>query len=205
MELINHYFPKLSTQQQSQFKAAMELYVEWNQRINVVSRKDIDQLEERHMLHGLAIAKVQEFKPGSRILDVGTGGGFPGIPLAILFPETEFVLVDSIQKKIQVVNAIAQELKLDNVTALAQRAEKTQGNFDFVVSRAVTKMDRFVPWVRNKISKDSYHELENGILYLKGGDLTDELKTFKRAKVYPIANYFTQEFFETKAVVYLPL
>lgn len=205
MNQIIKYFPNLSKEQLAQYEQAIELYMDWNQKINVVSRKDISQLEIRHVLHSLAIAKVQAFKPGSRVLDVGTGGGFPGIPLAILYPETEFVLVDSIQKKIQVVQEIAEELELKNITAVAKRAENVNGKFDFVVSRAVTRMEKFVPWVRDKVSKDSYHELENGILYLKGGDLKEELARYKRAQVFPIANFYKEEFFETKAVVHLPL
>lgn len=181
------------------------LYTEWNAKINVVSRKDIDELYVRHVLHSLGIAKVQRFKPGSDILDVGTGGGFPGIPLAILFPEVKFHLVDAIGKKIKVVQAVSDALGLDNVTASHQRAEKVKGQFDFVVSRAVTRMPDFVKWVKGKTKKDSVHELKNGILYLKGGDLSEELSPYKNVALYDLKDYFDDPFFETKKVVHLPL
>jgi 16S rRNA (guanine527-N7)-methyltransferase len=180
------------------------LYAEWNERINVISRKDIEALYLRHVLHSLGIAKVQVFLPGSRVLDIGTGGGFPGIPLAIMFPETEFVLVDSIGKKIKVVGEIARELRLENVEAVHGRAEKQQGQFDFIVSRAVTNMSDFVKWTRNKFLKENRHPLPNGILYLKGGDLSEELKPFRKARIYSLSDYFEEDFFETKKVVYLP-
>lgn len=183
----------------------MSLYSDWNEKINVVSRKDIDALYTRHVLHSLAIAKVQAFEPGSQILDVGTGGGFPGIPLAILYPEVQFTLVDSITKKIKVVNEVATALDLQNVTAIATRAEQVEGRFDFIVSRAVTRMERFVPWVKNKVTKKQNHELANGILYLKGGDLSEELAQYPKATVYPISDFFDDEFYQTKAVVHLPL
>ena len=199
------HFPMLSEQQLEQLNALQSLYEHWNAQINVVSRKDIDELSVRHVLHSLAIAKVQPFKSGSRILDVGTGGGFPGIPLAIVFPEVEFTLVDSIQKKIKVVNEVAKALELENVTAKAMRAEQVEGQFDFIVSRAVTRMERFVPWVKNKVKKHSDHELDNGILYLKGGDLTEELAPYPKATVHSIADFYQDPFFETKAVVHLPL
>ncbi len=205
MHSISTYFNDLSPQQLEQFAALEKLYSHWNQQINVISRKDIDSLTTRHVLHSLAIAKVQTFKPGAQILDVGTGGGFPGIPLAILFPDTQFTLVDSIAKKIKVVNEVVAALELINVTAHAERAEQLNGRFDFVVSRAVTKMERFVPWVKNKIAKPQNHELPNGILYLKGGDLTQELAVYRNATVHPITSFFKDPFFETKAVVHLPL
>lgn len=205
MQQIRQYFIELSDEQVSQFEQLKSLYSDWNDKINVISRKDIDALYTRHVLHSLAIAKVQSFKAESRILDVGTGGGFPGIPLAILFPEVAFTLVDSIAKKIKVVNEVASALDLKNVTALATRAEQVEGHFDFVVSRAVTKMDRFVPWVKNKVSKKQNHELPNGILYLKGGDLSEELAVYRNVKVYPIQEFFSDPFFETKAVVHLPV
>jgi 16S rRNA (guanine527-N7)-methyltransferase len=171
----------------------------------VISRKDIDELYVRHVLHALAIAKVQSFEAGAKILDVGTGGGFPGIPLAILFPEVNFVLVDAIGKKIKVVNAVTESIGLTNVSAYHLRAEKVKGEFDFIVSRAVTNMPDFVKWVRKKIAKHQKHELKNGILYLKGGDLTEELKDFPKATLYAIPDYFEEAFFETKKVVHLPL
>jgi len=188
-----------------QFSKLEDLYRDWNSKINVVSRKDIDALYTKHVLHSLGIAKVVEFKPKSRILDIGTGGGFPGIPLAIMFPESNFYLVDSIGKKIKVVREIAGELGLKNVRAEHLRAEEVKGHFDFIVSRAVTKMDDFVPWTRKKIAKKQNHELKNGILYLKGGDLKEELQNFPKAKVYDLGDYFSEEFFKTKKVVHLPL
>ena len=205
MERILAYFPGLQARQIEQLAQLGSLYADWNQSINVISRKDIESLYVRHVLHSLGIAKVQGFLPGSRILDIGTGGGFPGIPLAILFPETEFVLVDSIGKKIKVVQAVTGAVGLENVHAVHGRAEKQKGQYDFIVSRAVTRMTDFVKWTRNKISPVSRHELENGILYLKGGDLEEELKTFPKAHVYPLSAYFEEEFFETKKVVHLPL
>ncbi|MEP2936872.1 MAG: 16S rRNA (guanine(527)-N(7))-methyltransferase RsmG [Gilvibacter sp.] len=205
MKQIKQYFPDLSELQLSQFEQLMSLYSDWNDKINVVSRKDINELYQRHVLHSLAIAKVQHFEPGSRVLDVGTGGGFPGIPLAILYPEVHFTLVDSIAKKIKVVNEVATALELTNVTAKAIRAEQVEGLFDFIVSRAVTKMERFVPWVKKKVAKKQNHELANGILYLKGGDLSEELAKYPKATVYPISEFFEDPFYETKAVVHLPL
>jgi len=205
MDIINSYFTELTDRQKSQFAALDSLYKEWNAKINVISRKDIDALYTRHVLHSLGIAKVVTFKPGSKILDVGTGGGFPGIPLAILFPESDFYLVDSIGKKIQVVQEVAQALGLKNVRAEHVRAEKVKGEFDFIVSRAVTNMNDFVKWVRKKIAKKKQHDLANGILYLKGGDLTQELANFPRAKLYDLSDYFSDAFFETKKVVHLPL
>ncbi len=204
MERILNYFPHLSSTQKEQFSELGPLYAEWNERINVISRKDIEALYLRHVLHSLGIAKVQDFLPGSRVLDIGTGGGFPGIPLAIMFPETKFVLVDSIGKKIKVVGEIARELRLENVEAVHGRAEKQKGQFDFIVSRAVTNMSDFVKWTRNKFLKENRHPLPNGILYLKGGDLSEELKPFQKTRIYSLSDYFEEDFFETKKVVYLP-
>lgn len=205
MEVIEKYFTDLSAIQLAQFRQLKELYKYWNAQINVISRKDIDELYIRHVLHSLGIAKVQAFKPGTHVLDVGTGGGFPGIPLAILYPDTQFYLVDSIGKKIKVVQEIANALELQNVKAEHIRAEKAKGEFDFIVSRAVTRMDDFVKWVRKKIAKQQQHELANGILYLKGGDLTQELANFPKATLYNLSDYFIEEFFETKKVVHIPL
>lgn len=205
MDLIQKYFPELSDVQKQQFEALQRVYEDWNSKINVISRKDIQALYLKHVLHSLAIAKVQKFEPNTQILDVGTGGGFPGIPLAILFPEVKFHLVDSIQKKINVVSAVVQALKLKNVTATHQRAEAVEGRFDFVVSRAVTTMPSFVKWVKNKIKKEQNHTLFNGILYLKGGDLSDELASFAKVTIYDIDVFFEEDFFETKKVVHLPL
>ena len=205
-EIIFKYFPTLSDAQKKQFNSLAKLYSEWNEKINVISRKDIEQLYTRHVLHSLGIAKVQPFTPGAQVLDVGTGGGFPGIPLAILFPETKFLLVDSIGKKITVVNSIVETLGLDNVEAQHARAEKVKGKFDFVVSRAVTRMAPFYQWVQHKVKSDSSHNLYNGILYLKGGDLEEELKEANlNYAVYELSKYFEEDFFETKKVVYVPL
>jgi 16S rRNA (guanine527-N7)-methyltransferase len=205
MEFILKYFPDLTDVQINQFQQLEALYQDWNSKINVISRKDIDELYIKHVLHSLAIAKIQKFEPGTHILDVGTGGGFPGIPLAILFPETRFYLIDVILKKINVVKAVAEALELKNVKAEQMRAENVKGDFDFIVSRAVTNMPDFVSWIKDKIKKQQKHELKNGILYLKGGDLTEELSTFPNAKEYNIAEFFEGEFFETKKVVHLPL
>jgi len=205
MEFILKYFPDLTDVQINQFQQLEALYQDWNSKINVISRKDIDELYLKHVLHSLAIAKIQKFEPGTHILDVGTGGGFPGIPLAILFPETRFYLIDVILKKINVVKAVAEALELKNVKAEQMRAENVKGDFDFIVSRAVTNMPDFVSWIKDKIKKQQKHELKNGILYLKGGDLTEELSTFPNAKEYNIAEFFEGEFFETKKVVHLPL
>ena len=206
MDTLLKYFPDLSAKQKEQYAALRDLYGTWNERINVISRKDIDNLYTHHVLHSLGIAKVQPFKPECDILDVGTGGGFPGIPLAIMFPQTHFHLVDSIGKKIKVVEAVASELGLANVRAEQTRAENIQGEYDFVVSRAVTDLPTFVKWVRGKISPSNYHDLRNGILYLKGGDLSEETKPFaSSAKVFELSNFFEEEFFETKKVVYLPI
>ncbi len=205
MEIILRYFNNLSEIQIQQFSKLENLYKLWNAQINVISRKDIDDLYLRHVLHALGIAKVQEFKPGSKILDIGTGGGFPGIPLAIMFPESDFYLVDSIGKKIKVVQAVADELGLKNVKSEHNRAEKVKGEFDFIVSRAVTNMDDFVKWTKKKVAKKQNHELKNGILYLKGGDLNEELQNFPKATIYDLTNYFEEDFFETKKVVHVPL
>ncbi|WP_299578221.1 16S rRNA (guanine(527)-N(7))-methyltransferase RsmG [uncultured Sunxiuqinia sp.] len=206
MEIITKYFPDLTSQQQEQLSQLGALYSEWNEKINVVSRKDIDHLYERHVLHSLAIAKYIRFEPGTSIMDVGTGGGFPGIPLAILFPETNFFLVDSIAKKIKVVEGVSQSLGLTNVRAEQNRAEKVPGQFDFVVSRAVTAFPKFVSLVRKKISKVQHNSLANGILYLKGGDFDDELEAFrKKVSVYPLSDQFEEEFFETKKLIHLRL
>jgi 16S rRNA (guanine527-N7)-methyltransferase len=205
MDEILKYFPNLEENQIEQFRKLESLYLDWNAKINVISRKDIEQLYVKHVLHSLAIAKVQKFEPGTYVLDVGTGGGFPGIPLAILFPETRFYLIDVIMKKITVVKAVAESIGLKNVKAEQLRAENVKGDFDFIVSRAVTNMPDFYSWVKDKIKKQNKHELKNGILYLKGGDLTEELKDFPKATEYAIADFFDNEFFETKKVVHLPL
>ncbi len=205
MEDLLQYFDNLSNNQIMQFSKLKDLYMDWNSKINVVSRKDIDELTIRHVLHSLGIAKVQEFKPKSNVLDIGTGGGFPGIPLAIMFPESNFYLVDSIGKKIKVVQEIVDELGLKNVKAEHIRAEEVKGRFDFIVSRAVTKMDDFVKWTRKKIAKKQNHELKNGILYLKGGDLKEELQNFPKATIYNLSDYFDEDFFQTKKVVHLPM
>ena len=205
MEEILKQFPDLSDNQILQFQKLQSLYEDWNAKINVISRKDIDELYTRHVLHSLGIAKIIEFRPGSKIMDVGTGGGFPGIPLAILHPEVDFYLIDVIAKKIKVVNEVAASLGLKNVKAEQKRAELVKQEFDFIVSRAVTNMPDFVSWVDDKVSKKQNHELANGILYLKGGDLTEELKVFLKATEYNLSDFFTDEFFETKKVVHLPL
>lgn len=204
MTTIRHYFPQLSPLQQDQFARLKPLYDHWNAQINVISRKDMDAFYLHHVLHSLGIAKVQPLLAGSTVLDIGTGGGFPGIPLAILFPDTHFLLVDAIGKKVKVVQEVAATLGLKNVRAEQARAEAVQGSFDFIVSRAVTRMDTFVKWSAGKIAKDSRHSLKNGILYLKGGDLSEELKDFPSAAIYELKDFFTEAFFETKKVVHLP-
>lgn len=205
MELLRKYFPELTDDQVSKFEKLEELYKDWNLKINVVSRKDIDELYLRHVLHSLGIVKIQSFKAGSKILDVGTGGGFPGIPLAIMHPESTFHLVDSIGKKIKVVDEVSEGLGLKNVTSFNQRVEELNGNYDFIVSRAVAVMPTFVRWVKGKIAKENVHERKNGILYLKGGDLSEELKDYRTAKIFELSDYFEEDFFDTKKVVYLPM
>lgn len=203
-ELIFKYFTTLSDAQKAHFQELEGMYKDWNTKINVVSRRDIDELYMRHVLHSLGIARIQTFNEGAQILDVGTGGGFPGIPLAILFPNVEFTLVDAIGKKIKVVKEVVEGLKLQNVTAVHTRVEGLSGQFDFIVSRAVAAMPTFVHWTKGKIKKDSSHERKNGILYLKGGDLTEELKDYSTIQIFDLKDYFEEEFFETKKVVYLP-
>ena len=205
MEEILKQFPDLSDNQILQFQKLQGLYEDWNAKINVISRKDIDELYTRHVLHSLGIVKIIDFRPGSKIMDVGTGGGFPGIPLAILFPEVDFYLIDVIAKKIKVVNEVAAGLGLKNVKAEQKRAELVKQEFDFIVSRAVTNMPDFVKWVDDKVAKKQNHELANGILYLKGGDLTEELAAFPKATQYNLSDFFKDEFFETKKEVHLPL
>ena len=205
MDEILKYFPDLTDIQIEQFQKLDFLYHDWNEKINVISRKDIDALYTKHILHSLGIAKIMKFEPGATVLDVGTGGGFPGIPLAILFPETRFYLIDVIAKKIKVVQGVVDALELKNVKAEQKRAELVKGDFDFIVSRAVTNMPDFVSWIKDKIKKQHKHTLKNGILYLKGGDLTEELAAFPKATLYDLADYFEDEFFETKKVVHLPL
>lgn len=205
MDLILKYFPHLTEDQIAKFIKLDELYQDWNLKINVVSRKDIDELYLRHVLHSLGIAKVIDFKDGSKILDVGTGGGFPGIPLAILYPECSFHLVDSIAKKLKVVDEVVAGLGLTNVKTTHSRVEEINGTFDFIVSRAVAIMPTFTHWVKGKISKDQNNELKNGILYLKGGDLSEELKDYKTATIYNLSDYYSEDFYETKKVVHLPL
>jgi 16S rRNA (guanine527-N7)-methyltransferase len=203
-DLILHYFPDLTPSQQAQYAQLADLYTYWNEQINVVSRKDIDLLYERHVLHSLGIAKVMTFLPGENVLDVGTGGGFPGIPLAIMFPETQFHLVDSIGKKIKVVKEVASALGLENVKASHARAEQIDEKLNFVVSRAVTQLKDFYPWVKNKFSKTSKNTLPNGILYLKGGDLKQEItESGLKAKQFHLKDHFTEDFFDTKQVVYV--
>ena len=203
-EIVYKYFPNLSDHQKEQFWALGGLYQDWNTRINVVSRKDIDELYLRHVLHSLGIARVHSFGSDLEILDVGTGGGFPGIPLAILFPETRFTLVDAIGKKIKVVQDVIQGLELHNAQARQVRVENMKEQFDFIVSRAVASMPTFVHWTRGRLKKTSRDTIPNGILYLKGGDLSEELASFPKARIYPLSRYFQEPFFETKKVVYLP-
>lgn len=203
LNIITKYFPDLTEEQLEQFNQLESLYKLWNEQINVVSRQDIDELYLRHVLHSLGIAKVVSFKDGTSILDVGTGGGFPGIPLAILFPNCQFVMVDSIGKKIKVVNEIAKALGLQNVKALNCRAEEVKDQFDFVVTRAVARMAKFIPWVKGKLLPEGENSLKNGILFLKGGDLTEEIEeSGKKVEIFPLSNYFTEDFFETKVVLY---
>ena len=206
MEFLNisRYFPNLIAQQKEQFAMLGGLYAEWNERINVISRKDIGHLYERHVLHSLSIARVISFISGARVLDVGTGGGFPGVPLAILFPETHFHLIDSIGKKLKVVDAVAAALKLQNISTQHIRAEQLTGKYDFVVSRAVTSIPDFLPWMKGKFANTNRHTLPNGMFFLKGGDLTTELLPYRdSAVVFPISEFFSAHFFEEKKVVYL--
>lgn len=205
MEIILKYFPNLTETQIEQFSKLQELYKDWNLKINVVSRKDIDELYLRHVLHSLGIAKVMEFKDGAKVMDVGTGGGFPGIPLAILFPEVQFHLVDSIGKKIKVVNEVAEGLGLENVKTTHGRVEEVKDTYDFIVSRAVAQMETFVGWTKGKINKKQNHDLKNGILYLKGGDLSEELEKYTSATIYDLPSFYEEDFFETKKVVHLPM
>ncbi|MDR6737729.1 MULTISPECIES: 16S rRNA (guanine(527)-N(7))-methyltransferase RsmG [unclassified Sphingobacterium] len=207
VDIIYNYFPKLTDSQKEQFAKLADLYTFWNSQINVISRKDIDSLYLHHVLHSLGIAKfVQEFTPGTQILDVGTGGGFPGIPMAIMFPEVKFHLVDSIGKKIKVVREVASGLGLNNVEADHIRAEQLDDKYDFVLSRAVTRLAEFTPWIRNKFSKKDKNGIPNGILYLKGGDLSEEIKESKlKAELHPLSDYFKEDFFDTKYLVYVPM
>ena len=205
MDLILKYFPDLTENQIKQFEALEDLYKDWNSKINVISRKDINDLYLRHVLHSLGIAKVIQFKDGSSILDVGTGGGFPGIPLAILFPNCNFHLVDSINKKLKVINAIAEAINLKNIRTTHSRVEAINETYDFIVSRAVTTMPIFTQWVKGKIAKKQRNELKNGILYLKGGNLTEELKNYETVKAFMLSAFFKEEFFESKKVIYLPM
>ena len=204
--MLFRYFPDLTDTQKNQFSKLYDLYREWNEKINVISRKDIDNLYINHVLHSLGIAKIVTFNPGGNILDVGTGDGFPGIPLAIFFPETQFHLVDSIGKKITVVQNVVEGVGLKNVKAEQIRAEQLKDEYDFVVSRAVTRLKEFYGWVRNKVKKKSAHALYNGILYLKGGDLEEELAELKKPhQIFELSDYFEEPFFETKKIVYIPL
>lgn len=203
-QLIFNYFPNLTQQQQDQFIALEALYQDWNLKINVVSRKDIEELYLRHVLHSLAIAKFISFNPGAQVLDVGTGGGFPGIPLAILFPETQFTLVDAIGKKIKVVQEVVDGLGLENVRSIHQRVEEDNNQYDFVVSRAVAAMPTFMRWIKGRIKKVSEHPIKNGVLYLKGGDLGEELQDYRTVQIYSLMDYYKEDFFETKKLVYLP-
>jgi 16S rRNA (guanine527-N7)-methyltransferase len=200
--IIQKYFPNISEKQVEQFRLLEDLYMEWNEKINVISRKDMDSLYEKHILHSLGIAKIMEFAPGTKVLDIGTGGGFPGIPLAILFPEAQFTLIDSIGKKITVVQAVAEGIGLQNLIATHGRAEKLKEKFHFVVSRAVTQMPEFLRWLKGKFEKEQFNPKHNGVLYLKGGDLAEELAGL-RCEIFQLKNYFDEEFFETKKVVYL--
>lgn len=204
LPLLLKYFPNLTIEQQDQFSRLGELYEHWNSQINVISRKDIESLYEKHVLHSLGIAKVMQLRPGTSVMDVGTGGGFPGIPLAIMFPASSFYLVDSIGKKIKVVNEVSSALGLKNLIAEHTRAEQVKQKFDFVVSRAVTEFPEFWRWVRDKFNKRNNNALPNGVLYLKGGDLREEMKPMdkNRVVVYELKDYFKEEFFETKKVVY---
>jgi 16S rRNA (guanine527-N7)-methyltransferase len=202
--LIEKYFPSLTIEQKIKFDKLYTVYDKWNNQINVISRKDMDHFYERHVLHSLSIAKIINFEPDTTLIDIGTGGGFPGIPLAILFPQCSFTLVDSIGKKIKVVKEVCEELGINNVIALHSRAEQINEQFDFIISRAVTSMPIFLTWVKNKLKNENKNELENGILYLKGGDLKEEMKTVKKhIRYYKITDFFDESFFETKKIVYI--
>ena len=206
MEIVLKYFPNITPQQKEHFAALQGLYSEWNEKINVISRKDIEQLYERHVVHSLAIYKFLPFQPGSKILDIGTGGGFPGIPLAIMMPDVQFHLTDSIGKKIKVVQEVADALGLKNVKAEHIRSEQVKSKYDFVVSRAVAELKMLLAWSNGKVLKDNVNALPNGLICLKGGDLKDELKEVKREKeIYGLSDYFSEEFFETKKLVYVSL
>ena len=205
MKLIQKYFKDLTEEQLEQLNKLELLYKDWNSKINVISRKDIDELYLRHVLHSLSIAKLISFKNNTTLLDIGTGGGFPGIPLAILFPNCNFHLVDSIQKKINVVNVVVKELELKNVKTSCCRAELVKDKYDFVISRAVTNMKDFVSWIKYNVNKKSFNDLKNGVLYLKGGDLKEELISFKNVKTYELSDFFKEDFFNEKKVVYLPI
>ncbi len=205
MNEIIEYFPNLTSLQLKQLEQLEGLYKDWNSKINVISRKDIDELYLRHVQHSLGIAKVIEFKDGASVLDVGTGGGFPGIPLAILFPNVQFHLIDIIAKKLKVVQGVVDALGLENVKVQQTRAHLVEDKYDFIVSRAVTNMTDFVGWVRKKIKKDQNHDVRNGIFYLKGGDLTDELSLFQSVQLTNLSDFYKEDFFETKKVVYLPI
>ncbi|TVP46933.1 MAG: 16S rRNA (guanine(527)-N(7))-methyltransferase RsmG [Mongoliibacter sp.] len=205
MELLLKYFPNLSAEQIEKFEKLGGMYADWNEKINVISRKDVEHFYERHVLHSLGIAKVIEFEPGTKILDLGTGGGFPGIPLAIMFPECHFHLVDSIGKKITVVKDVAKQLKLSNVEAQQARAETLVRRYDFVISRAVTRFTNFIPWVKGKFRKEDINEMQNGLLLLKGGDVDQEMEERNVGYItYHLEDYFKEDFFETKKVVYVP-
>jgi 16S rRNA (guanine527-N7)-methyltransferase len=206
LEILLKYFPDLTKEQIVNFSRLKNLYSDWNEKINIISRKDIDLLYERHVLHSLSIAKIISFNKGSSIVDIGTGGGFPGIPLAIIFPDVYFLLIDSIGKKIKVVNSIIENLELQNVKAQHLHSNELKGKFDFIVSRAVTAFPQFVKFSENKIKSESINRLPNGILYLKGGDISEEIKGFeKRITLYKISNYFSEDFFETKFIVHYPI
>jgi 16S rRNA (guanine527-N7)-methyltransferase len=203
-ELIEKYFNKLPGDQSEKYAKLFHLYSEWNNKINVISRKDMVNFNERHLLHSLSIAKFIQFKAGTKIMDVGTGGGFPGLPLAIMFPETEFLLVDSVGKKLKVINDIAEQLEISNVKTLHSRAEQVEESFDFIVSRAVARLPEFLNWMKDKIRKQSKHSLKNGILYLKGGDIKEELNSLKRKySVFDLSTEFSEEYFQTKKLVHI--
>lgn len=205
VNLIQEYFPNLTELQLEQFAKMQELYEDWNSKINVISRKDMEHFYTHHVLHSLGIVKVMPFEPGTKVLDIGTGGGFPGIPLAILFPDTHFHLVDSIGKKITVVKDVVKQLKLSNVEAQQARAEQLVRKYDFVISRAVTRMANFYPWVKNKIKKEDFNQFPNGILYLKGGEVDEEMEELNKSYVvYHLEDYFKEDFFDTKKVIYMP-